>query len=146
MSCASDHHGHIVIVIIIITIIIVVVVVIIIIIIITIIIIIIIVVVVIIESIMHACFHPPIHPRVHALSAPHVLQGKKERLLCKHREANSLVDQINMDLTYSVCFNLANAVRTPHTAAHVVCLDVVCRVMLRVRGYGSMATVLCSTT
>jgi len=35
--------------------------------------------------------------------------GKKERLLCKHRESNSLVDQINMDLTYSVCFNLANA-------------------------------------
>lgn len=37
-------------------------------------------------------------------------QGKKERLLCKHRESNNLVDQINMDLTYSVCFNLANAV------------------------------------
>lgn len=36
-------------------------------------------------------------------------QGKKERLLCKHRESNNLVDQINMDLTYSVCFNLANA-------------------------------------
>ena len=37
--------------------------------------------------------------------------GKKERQLCKHRESNGLVDQINMDLTYSVCFNLANAVR-----------------------------------
>lgn len=36
-------------------------------------------------------------------------QGKKERALCKHREANGLVDQINIDLTYAVCFNLANA-------------------------------------
>ena len=35
--------------------------------------------------------------------------GKKERALCKHREANGLVDQINIDLTYAVCFNLANA-------------------------------------
>lgn len=35
--------------------------------------------------------------------------GKKERALCKHREHNGLVDQINLDLTYSVCFNLANA-------------------------------------
>lgn len=35
--------------------------------------------------------------------------GKKERQLCKHRESNGLVDQINMDLTYAVCFNLANA-------------------------------------
>jgi intraflagellar transport protein 88 len=37
------------------------------------------------------------------------IQGKKERALCKHREANGLVDQINIDLTYAVCFNLANA-------------------------------------
>lgn len=35
--------------------------------------------------------------------------GKKERLLQRHRESNGLVDQINMDLTYAVCFNLANA-------------------------------------
>ncbi|CAM9370847.1 unnamed protein product, partial [Heterosigma akashiwo] len=35
--------------------------------------------------------------------------GKRERALCKHREANGLVDQINLDLTYAVCFNLANA-------------------------------------
>jgi len=35
--------------------------------------------------------------------------AKKERQLCKHREQHGLVDQINLDLTYSVCFNLANA-------------------------------------
>lgn len=35
--------------------------------------------------------------------------GKKERALCKHRESNGLTDQINIDLTYAVCFNLANA-------------------------------------
>ena len=35
--------------------------------------------------------------------------GKKERALCKHREQNGLVDAINLDLTYAVCFNLANA-------------------------------------
>ena len=35
--------------------------------------------------------------------------GKRERALCKHREAHGLVDQINIDLTYAVCFNLANA-------------------------------------
>merc|ERR1719326_2591797 len=35
--------------------------------------------------------------------------GKKERQLCKHREQHGLVDQINLDLTYAVCFNLANA-------------------------------------
>eukprot|EP01049_Picozoa_sp_SAG25_P007622 SAG25_NODE_632_length_6316_cov_2.511983_8_plen_148_part_00 len=29
-------------------------------------------------------------------------------MLCKQREAAGLVDQINIDLTYSVCFNLAN--------------------------------------
>jgi len=34
--------------------------------------------------------------------------AKKERALCKHRETNGLLDQINLDLTYSVCFNLAN--------------------------------------
>jgi intraflagellar transport protein 88 len=34
--------------------------------------------------------------------------GKQERALCKHREKNGLTDQINFDLTYAVCFNLAN--------------------------------------
>jgi intraflagellar transport protein 88 len=34
--------------------------------------------------------------------------GKLERQLCKRREENGLADQINIDLTYSVCFNLAN--------------------------------------
>jgi tetratricopeptide (TPR) repeat protein len=34
--------------------------------------------------------------------------GKKERALCKHREANGLSEQINFDLTYAVVFNLAN--------------------------------------
>ena len=34
--------------------------------------------------------------------------GKLERQLCKKREENGLADQINIDLTYSVCFNLAN--------------------------------------
>jgi len=34
--------------------------------------------------------------------------GKRERYLCKQREQNQLADQINIDLTYSVCFNLAN--------------------------------------
>ena len=34
--------------------------------------------------------------------------GKLERQLCKKREENSLAEQINIDLTYSVCFNLAN--------------------------------------
>ncbi len=33
--------------------------------------------------------------------------AKKERALCKFRESNGLVEQINLDLTYSVCFNLA---------------------------------------
>jgi intraflagellar transport protein 88 len=37
--------------------------------------------------------------------------GRKERSLCKFRDSNSLRDSINMDLTYAVCFNLANAVR-----------------------------------
>ena len=34
--------------------------------------------------------------------------GKLERQLCKKREESNLADQINIDLTYSVCFNLAN--------------------------------------
>jgi len=34
--------------------------------------------------------------------------GKKERQLCKQREAAQLADQINIDLTYAVCFNLAH--------------------------------------
>jgi intraflagellar transport protein 88 len=34
--------------------------------------------------------------------------GKRERLLCKQREQNNLSDQINMDLTFAVCFNLAH--------------------------------------
>eukprot|EP00276_Gloeochaete_wittrockiana_P005178 CAMPEP_0184657556 /NCGR_PEP_ID=MMETSP0308-20130426/20301_1 /TAXON_ID=38269 /ORGANISM="Gloeochaete witrockiana, Strain SAG 46.84" /LENGTH=874 /DNA_ID=CAMNT_0027095527 /DNA_START=32 /DNA_END=2656 /DNA_ORIENTATION=+ len=33
--------------------------------------------------------------------------AKQERALCKQRESNGLADQINIDLTYSVCFNLA---------------------------------------
>jgi len=33
--------------------------------------------------------------------------SKKERMLCKHREQQGLGDQINIDLTYSVHFNLA---------------------------------------
>jgi intraflagellar transport protein 88 len=38
--------------------------------------------------------------------------GKKERALCKFREQNGLSEQINLDLTYSVCFNLANMYHT----------------------------------
>ena len=34
--------------------------------------------------------------------------GKEERRLCKHRESNGLGEQINIDLTYAVWFNLAN--------------------------------------
>jgi len=34
--------------------------------------------------------------------------GKRERALCKQREQSQLADQINIDLTYSVCFNLAH--------------------------------------
>jgi intraflagellar transport protein 88 len=34
--------------------------------------------------------------------------GKKERGLCRHREKNGLADQLNFDLTYAVCFNLAH--------------------------------------
>ncbi|CAM9656365.1 unnamed protein product [Laminaria digitata] len=33
---------------------------------------------------------------------------KKEKALCKLRERHGHVDQINLDLTYAVCFNLAN--------------------------------------
>jgi intraflagellar transport protein 88 len=35
--------------------------------------------------------------------------GKAERALCKFKESNGLVDQINIDLTYAIFFNLANA-------------------------------------
>lgn len=35
--------------------------------------------------------------------------GKSERALCKFRESHNLGDQINLDLTYAICFNLANA-------------------------------------
>lgn len=35
--------------------------------------------------------------------------AKKEAALNKHREKNNLADHINMDLTYAVCFNLADA-------------------------------------
>lgn len=34
--------------------------------------------------------------------------GKKERILSRFREKNGLTDQLNFDLTYAVCFNLAN--------------------------------------
>jgi len=33
--------------------------------------------------------------------------GRKERALCKQREQAGLADQISIDLTYAVCFNLA---------------------------------------
>lgn len=35
--------------------------------------------------------------------------GKAERSLCKFRESHNLAEQINIDLTYAICFNLANA-------------------------------------
>jgi intraflagellar transport protein 88 len=35
--------------------------------------------------------------------------GKAERALCKFKENNGLVEQINVDLTYAIFFNLANA-------------------------------------
>ncbi|EDO27720.1 predicted protein, partial [Nematostella vectensis] len=34
--------------------------------------------------------------------------GRKERSLCRQREQTALSEQINLDLTYSVLFNLAN--------------------------------------
>jgi intraflagellar transport protein 88 len=34
--------------------------------------------------------------------------GKAERNLCKFRESKNLTDQINLELTYAICFNLAN--------------------------------------
>ena len=34
--------------------------------------------------------------------------GRKERQLVKHRESTGTSDAISMDLTYCVCFNLAN--------------------------------------
>jgi intraflagellar transport protein 88 len=36
--------------------------------------------------------------------------GRKERALSKFRESNNMADAINMDLTFCVCFALANAV------------------------------------
>merc|ERR1719281_352646 len=33
--------------------------------------------------------------------------GKRERQLCRLREQQSLLDQLNVDLTYAVCLNLA---------------------------------------
>merc|ERR1719145_112756 len=33
--------------------------------------------------------------------------GKKERQLCRLREAQNLLDQLNVDPTYAVCLNLA---------------------------------------
>jgi intraflagellar transport protein 88 len=35
--------------------------------------------------------------------------GKSERALCKFRESHGLVDQINLDLTFSISFNLGNS-------------------------------------
>ena len=35
--------------------------------------------------------------------------GKSERGLCKFRENNGLQEQINLDLTYAILFNLASA-------------------------------------
>ncbi|CAK9252804.1 unnamed protein product [Sphagnum jensenii] len=35
--------------------------------------------------------------------------GKNERTLCKFRENHGMVDHINVDLTYSICLNLADA-------------------------------------
>jgi intraflagellar transport protein 88 len=35
--------------------------------------------------------------------------GKAERALCKYKESHGLAEQINIDLTYSIFFNLANA-------------------------------------
>ena len=35
--------------------------------------------------------------------------GKAERALCKFRESHGLAEHINLDLTYAICFNLANA-------------------------------------
>jgi intraflagellar transport protein 88 len=35
--------------------------------------------------------------------------AKAERALCKFRESHGLVEQINIDLTYAICLNLANA-------------------------------------
>ncbi|KAG6542587.1 hypothetical protein Mapa_016058 [Marchantia paleacea] len=32
--------------------------------------------------------------------------GRRERLVCKHREQAGLIDQINLELTFAVCFNL----------------------------------------
>ncbi|KAJ1448492.1 hypothetical protein M885DRAFT_450175 [Pelagophyceae sp. CCMP2097] len=51
--------------------------------------------------------------------------GKRERALCKHREANGLTESINIDLTYAVCFNLAQAYHAagmPDEALHTYSL------------------------
>ena len=34
--------------------------------------------------------------------------GKRERQLVKHREQHGLMEAVNQDLTYAVCFNLAS--------------------------------------
>ena len=47
--------------------------------------------------------------------------GKRERMLCKQREQNGLQDQINIDLTYSVCFNLANQYHASGMRGRVSC-------------------------
>ena len=47
--------------------------------------------------------------------------GKKERILCRNREQLSLGDQINIDLTYLVCFNLA--VTYQHAEMHTESLN-----------------------
>ena len=36
------------------------------------------------------------------------VQSKKERALMKHREVNQQLEQLNVELTYSVSFNLAS--------------------------------------
>jgi len=55
------------------------------------------------ESAMHSSKHEFTKALEKAKEA-----GKKEKALCKHRDENGLVDQINVDLTYSVWFCLAN--------------------------------------
>ena len=35
--------------------------------------------------------------------------GLKERKVCKHRDNNGLADSINLELTFAVCYNLADA-------------------------------------
>ncbi len=45
--------------------------------------------------------------------------AKKERQLCKYRESNNLGDQMNIDLTYAICFNLANQYQVRSTVLRV---------------------------